>query len=286
LPEVEDKHAATAMSVAAQAPVPAVMSDTNSLMGAIISCASNPDVDADKVERLLGMYERIKASNSKAAYARALAEMQPELPAVEKNGRIEIRKKDSTGERTGAIQQSTPFALWEDINEAIRPVLAKHGFSLTFRTGREADKISVTAILMHAEGHSEETTILLPIDVSGSKNPVQAVGSSTQYGKRYTAVSLLNITTKGDDDDGKAGGDVPCIDESQAVQLTDLAAKAYPEPKDTAYLIARICKKFGIENTTQMKASDFREAVQLLNDTIASVRDKERAAKEKQGETK
>jgi hypothetical protein len=47
----------------------------------------------------------------------------------------------------------------------------------------------------------------LPLDTSGSKNNVQAVGSSTSYGKRYTATLLLNIRTKGEDDDGHAGGD-------------------------------------------------------------------------------
>jgi hypothetical protein len=46
----------------------------------------------------------------------------------------------------------------------------------------------------------------LPVDTSGSKNPVQAVGSSTAYGKRYVMEALLNLTSRGVDDDGKRGG--------------------------------------------------------------------------------
>jgi hypothetical protein len=44
-------------------------------------------------------------------------------------------------------------------------------------------------VLSHELGHSEETTMTLPLDTSGSKNNVQAVGSSTSYGKRYTATA-------------------------------------------------------------------------------------------------
>ncbi|HET9820175.1 MAG TPA: ERF family protein, partial [Rhodanobacteraceae bacterium] len=51
------------------------------------------------------------------------------------------------------------------------------------------------------DGHREETSITLPADTSGSKNAVQAVASSTSYGKRYTAGALLNLTSHGEDDD-------------------------------------------------------------------------------------
>lgn len=44
--------------------------------------------------------------------------------------------------------------------------------------------------------------MLLPADVSGNKNAVQAFGSSTSYGKRYVLCALLNITTRGQDDNG------------------------------------------------------------------------------------
>ncbi|WP_340146807.1 ERF family protein [Halomonas sp. PA16-9] len=44
--------------------------------------------------------------------------------------------------------------------------------------------------------------MLLPADISGNKNAVQAFGSSTSYGKRYVLSALLNIT-RGQDDNGK-----------------------------------------------------------------------------------
>lgn len=183
----------------------------SSIMEVIGRAASDPNTDVDKLERLLQMYERITDRDAKAAYSAALAQMQPELPIITEKGRISTDK--------GATTQST-FAKWEDINEAIKPVLAAHGFGLSFRTGTTPEnKITVTGILSHREGHQEETTLILPHDSSGNKNAVQAVGSSTSYGKRYTASALLNITSRGEDDDGIKGGNPGAVSEDQAAEI-------------------------------------------------------------------
>lgn len=180
-----------------------VVGQGESILAIIERGARDPNTDIDKMERLMAMYERVQAREAKAIFADALATMQPKMPKISERGRIIVRAKDGQGNRTGDVQQDTPFALWEDINEAIRPLLAEHGFSLFFRTGLSADgRVTVTAVLSHRAGHSEETTMILPHDSSGSKNAVQAIGSSTSYGKRYTALALLNITTGGEDDDG------------------------------------------------------------------------------------
>jgi hypothetical protein len=182
-----------------------VVSESAAIIQAIERAAMNPNVDIDKMERLLQMQERIMERNARSAYAADLARMQPHLPVISEKGKIVVRDKV-----TKEVIQSTGYALWEDINEAIKPVLADHGFALSFRTGLAADgKITVTGILSHREGHQEETTMVLPHDSTGSKNAVQAVGSSTSYGKRYTASALLNITSRGEDDDAELAARKP-----------------------------------------------------------------------------
>lgn len=187
------------MTIASQAlveriePLPEVMSESTSIIRVIERAAMNPNVDMEKMERLLEMQERIMERTARAAYAAAFSEMQPELPEIPEHGK-------GHGNIT--------YALWEDINDLVKPVIAKHGFGISFRTGRDGPAVTVTAILTHREGHSEQTTMVLPIDSSGSKNAVQAVGSSTSYGKRYTAAALLNLTSRGEDDDGKKSGTV------------------------------------------------------------------------------
>jgi hypothetical protein len=239
--------------------IPVVQSETAAVLSMIERAARDPAVDIDKLERLMAMQKSMAENRAKVAFDAAMAEMQPKLPVIDRKGRIEVRKKDSNGDRTGAVQQSTPYALWEDINEAIRPILAEHGFSLTFRVGKtEAGLITVTGILAHREGHRETDTITLQHDSTGSKNAVQAVGSSNSYGKRYTAINLLNITTRGQDDDGKAADMSGLITADQA---KDIKAKC---DQVAAGFDESFCNYFGIEKIASLPAKDYQRALAAL----------------------
>jgi hypothetical protein len=176
---------------------PAVISDAAGILAVIERAAMNPQIDVEKMERLLAMQERILERNAKAAFTAALAEMQPLLPTIDQNGAIK--------NNAGTVQST--YAEWEDINDAIRPLLHDHGFALSFKPGMATDgKVTMTGVLRHRDGFEEEATVTLPHDSSGSKNSVQAVGSSLSYGKRYAAIALLNITSRAPrdrDDDGQ-----------------------------------------------------------------------------------
>lgn len=196
-------------------------SDAGSILGAIMQAASNPAIDADKVERLMAMYRQIVADEAKRAYLAAFPDMQAELPVINQLGQIEIKEKGGT-----KVIQSTRYAKWEDINEAIQPVLRAHGFGLSFRLGVAADgKQNVTAVVSHREGHQEETTITLMHDSTGSKNSVQAVGSTISYGQRYTARALLNFQSRARedrDDDGRSADGEETVSDQQADELRAL----------------------------------------------------------------
>src|SRR3546814_8683619 len=73
-------------------------SESSSLLAVTSRAASDPNVDLDKMERLLAMQERIVARQAEALFASALSEMQDELPSV--------------GERGDAAGRYT-YALWE-----------------------------------------------------------------------------------------------------------------------------------------------------------------------------
>lgn len=236
------------------APAPAA-SETTAIISMIERAARDPSVDIDKMERLMLMQERAMERNARAAYAEALALLQPELPSVARNGRITVTDKNDRK----TVIQSTAYARWEDINDAIKPALARHGFSLSFKVGLAPDgKITVTGILMHREGHQEETTITLPHDATGSKNAVQAVGSSTSYGKRYTAGMLLNLTSHGEDDDGKGAVQPATLTEGQVGELVELMDSVGADKP-------RFLKFYQIEALADLPAAKFREAIERLN---------------------
>lgn len=186
---------------AANLPIPTDVA----FMNVIEKASANPEFDADKLEKLLAMYERIMARNAEMAFNSAFALMQEEMPVITERGEIKIH---------GNVQSR--YAKFEDINDTVKPILKKHGFAVTFKTSSVENGITVTAILMHKEGHRESTEMTLQADTSGSKNAVQGVGSSVSYAKRYGLLALLNITTRGEDDDGQAGGAKVITEEQEA----------------------------------------------------------------------
>lgn len=230
-----------------------VVDSGDSLMAVISRAAADPNTDVDKLERLLGMYERIKGQSAKAEYFAAMSAMQDDLPAIQERGEIKI------GQGPGQ-----KYALWEDINAVIKPVLKAHGFALSFRTGIAEGKITVTGVLSHRGGHSEETTMHLPTDTSGSKNAVQAVGSSTSYGKRYVASALLNLTTGDVDDDGRAAGAGEKITEAQAERIKEMLEK---DGADLELFIGYIAKtlKAPITCIADIPADRFTRVLEIIN---------------------
>ena len=192
-----------------------VANESAALLAVIERAASNPDMDINKLERIIALREQMLARQAVADFNAALSDMQDELPAVAERGAAKVN---------GQVRYT--FALWEDINTAIKPVLKSHGFALSFRTDF-TDGVSVTGVLSHRSGHSEQTTIKLPADASGSKNAVQAVASSVSYGKRYTAGALLNLTSHGEDDDAYAAatGPDPAADWYAAIEAANTHAE-------------------------------------------------------------
>jgi hypothetical protein len=234
---------------------PVINADASSIMAVISRAAADPSTDVDKLERLLGMYERITERGAKAAYTAALAVMQPELPIIGERG--EIRHGDNKP------VQST-YARWDDINEAIKPVLAAHDFALSHRIGQAGDKVTITGVLSHAQGHTEETTITLPVDMSGSKNGVQGVGSSISYGQRYTAKVLLNLTSRrSEDDDGRAAGGAEGLNAGQIKVIDDLLEKAGGDRR-------KFLEYYGVEKIADIPAKAFNQAVHALNQRAAA----------------
>jgi hypothetical protein len=193
--------------------------------------AKDPAVDVDKLERLIAMQERIMRHNAKAAFDAAFSQMQADMPEISERGQILVKG-----------QLRSTYARLEDIHEAIKPVLKKHGFAVRHRTEWPEDRkgiIRIVGILSHEQGHSEESVFEAPMDRSDFRTDIQSMGSTVSYGRRYTTLDLLNIATRNDDNDGqrrKTAAEVPTPDgfddwladlESTAVEGKDALEKAW-----------------------------------------------------------
>lgn len=219
------KPASTAVAAYTPPPLPADATPLQQTLHAIIAATRDASISVDKMERMLDLQERLMAADAKREFDYQMSALQPALPVITKKGMITIRDKNDKDK----IIQQTPFARFEDIQKSILPILSRFGFALTHRHGRTAEGlVFVTSVLSHATGHREETTISMQVEQSGSKNPVQGVGSSLSYGYRYNTKALLNLIYEGEDDDAQAAGGTPeptTIDADQVKKLQALMAK-------------------------------------------------------------
>jgi hypothetical protein len=189
------------LEVAAEAPKQELQrpDDSASLVMMFERLAKDPAVDVEKLERLIAMQERIMAHNAKSAFNAAYSVMQPKIPQIDEKGRI--TNKDRSVRST--------YAKLEDIHTVIKPILAQYGFSIRHRTEWPTDKlgtIRIVGILSHEQGHSEESAFEAPADKSDYRTDIQSQGSTVSYGRRYTTLDLLNISTRGADNDGSTSG--------------------------------------------------------------------------------
>jgi uncharacterized membrane protein len=159
----------------------------------------------EMVEKLMSLQERWETGQARKAFDKAIASAKAKITPIQRNAKGHNDKR---------------YADFAAIAKVVDPILSEHGLSYRFRTA-QGERISVTCILSHEDGHSEETTLSGPADASGSKNAIQAIGSTLTYLQRYSLVQMLGLAAS-NDDDGKAGGNVVAMSQEQADNLRDL----------------------------------------------------------------
>ena len=172
---------------------------TTSLLNFVALAVKDPTIDVAKLDALLRMQREIVADEAKIKFNGALARMTTGRLRVKKNGRVDL----------GAGKGGYDFATWEDMDDVIRPLMEREGFTLSFNMEhKEGGGAVVSGTLLHIDGHSRTVTVPLALDSGAGRNNLQAMGSTLSYGKRYVTEMLFNIVREGTDDDGKLGGTV------------------------------------------------------------------------------
>ncbi len=152
-------------------------------------------IDVDKLEALLKVQLQWEANEAKKAYVVAMAAFKENPPEILKD------KTVSYG------QTNYKHATLYNVTTKINTELSKHGLTASWATSQNNGNVKVTCKITHIMGHSEECYLSAPPDATGSKNAIQAIGSTTEYLRRYTILALTGLATCGTDDDGKASGD-------------------------------------------------------------------------------
>lgn len=210
----------------------------------MIRVAVQGGADLEKLQGLLTLQERWEANEAKKAYHQAMARFKENPPKIE---------KDKTVNYKGVKYNHASLA---NVVEKITTELSKHGLSVTWRT-QQNGQIIVTCRITHVLGHSEETSLSAGADTSGSKNSIQAIGSTVTYLQRYTLLSALGLATYDQDDDGRSASDDEVISDEQRNLIADQMIELKVDE-------AKFFKYLGIDSLESMPKSLFPKAQNAL----------------------
>ncbi|MGW9332688.1 ERF family protein [Bosea sp. NPDC055594] len=208
----------------------------------MLSMAVERGANIEVMTKLMDLRDRWEAGQARKAFDEAVASAKAQIPTIAKNREGHNNKR---------------YADFAAIASVVDPIIGQYGLSYRFRT-TQTDRINVTCILSHKAGHAEETTLSGPADTSGSKNAIQAIGSTLTYLQRYTLVQALGLAASEDDDGGKSGGqDAETITEDQVMQLRELIEATKADQRGVlAYVRAR--------DLSSIRADKFPELVSML----------------------
>lgn len=169
----------------------------NGLLAFIERASRDPEFDVAKFGALLDRHEAMVERAKKDAFNHDMAKVQAEI------GRI-LR----TGKNPTFVN---PYARLEDLDRAARPIYSAHGFSVRYGSAPAPREgwLRVTLTIAHRDGYSEEHYLDGPIDSQQNerrgRTPIQAVGSTVTYLRRYLLQMVLNLVPgdNPEDDDGE-----------------------------------------------------------------------------------
>lgn len=204
--------------------------EPSNILSVIERAATNPDVDIEKMERLMGMHERLMGKQAEQEFNKAMNEAQTAM------GRVSA---DATNPQT-----RSQYASYAALDRALRPIYTHHGFALSFDTGEGAPDayVRVVCYVTHSSGHSKTYHTDMPADGKGAKGgdvmtKTHAAGSAMSYGMRYLLKMIFNVAIGTDDDDGNSAA-VSTITEDQIANLEALISEVGADK--AAFL--KVCK--------------------------------------------
>ena len=188
--------------------------EPGSIMALISRAAADPNVDMDKMERLLQMKERIDARDAEAQFNSAVSAVQAET------GRIAA---DATNPQT-----RSKYATYAALDRVLRPIYTRQGLALSFdeTDSPKPEHIRVLCHVTHTAGHKQTFQKDMPADGKGAKGgdvmtKTHAMGAAQSYGRRYLVLGIFNIAIGEEDRDGNDES-LPTVSEDQAANIEAL----------------------------------------------------------------
>lgn len=180
------------------------------------------EIDVEALRELRGMAKELRDEGMVQWFSRDMAAAQAEMQPVVRAAEVKLSKPGQ--EDKGSYK----YASLENIDEMLRPIMTRYGFSVTYdRAPRPQDGggFIVTGTLWHRSGHSITASFSLGLDSGPGRSNAQAAGSTDSYGRKYILLGFFNIVRKNEDNDG-AVDDSATVTHDEAMQIIKLVTEA------------------------------------------------------------
>jgi len=228
----------------------------------------DPRAEVEKLDRIMAMYERLKAKEAELAFNAAKGRILKKLAGIKFVKNRPAIYEIENGKPQKGTYEAFKYAPLDEIDKHLRPLLAEENMDLSYSDEpREGGGIRIRGRLKHLpSGHYEDSFMSAPLDTTGGKSEVQAAGSTNSFLRRYVVCNIFNIVVVGDDDDGAMG----TIDEDQTKTILDLIKKAKVGPKFLKYMKARSVEEAGSFEAAvaTIAVRDYRKAISTLEEQI------------------
>jgi hypothetical protein len=224
--------------------------------------ARDPTVDVDKYERILAMQERLIAKDAEAQFNDAMNRVAQRMAAVRFIRNRSVGYDADKHDKSKGQVEAFRYVPLQDIDKEMRQILIDEQITLrdTNEVAGDGLRIIITRAT-HRAGHWAEARFPAPLDTTGGKSNVQAMGSTNSYGRRYNRIGLFNLVML-DDDDGTGG----FVDDAQLANLRELIGQVQaqnPKSNESAF-----CKLMKITTLGELPYRRYPAAVSVLNERI------------------
>lgn len=174
------------------------------LIAFLARAVHDPSVDVHKLEAIY------RIITDERREQRAILAGEARVRATDAMNKVSAELKVILRNRVNHHTQSK-YADLQAVDEVIRPIYTKHGFSISFDAVKHDGEMWVRAILRHVTpgasmDHVETFEMPAPPDIIGAKGApnkteIQGICAATTYMRRYLKFMIFDAAT-GDDNDG------------------------------------------------------------------------------------
>lgn len=187
----------------------------------LIQLALERDASPELLERLVALQERVERTRATTLFGQAMAGFQSEMRPVLKTRAVLNR------DRTERYR----FASYDDIFEAVGPLLSKYNISVSFEIPTTSDRFNMT-LRLRVGGYFEDKMYSAPMPDTAKlagqlyMTEPQAFGVALSYHKRYCLCAALNIVVTDEDSDAAAQDLAAPITVEQLAEIRELLVKS------------------------------------------------------------